>query len=487
MRTPTQRTPIVLLMILAGLASFAAPGRSTHLAPFIDLQQAGLTLSGDGAGLMGWTGGPVDLTVEVHGTVRFALLYWAGRERPCGLDGTGTDCPFAEPFKDQLMSFAGAPVSGTVIGTETQPVSGGGPILNIGYFVDVTSMVAAAGAGVHTFSFGDGDPASNLWRLDGVGLLVGSIDPADPNVYRVVVWDGLDLAFGPDPTPGDNRVTAPADLDHGANLSARAADLWLFAGDGTLDRPDHVTISNNATVFNELNGSNGPQWDVETWTVDIPAGIGITSVQFHSLPVNENPDSLLWVLAAVRVQQLDTQPPTCPTTVVTGPPAQAITTFQDTGSGLAEILVVKSENADTVVPPFTVGTTDPVTVTSTKIDQTKRARIEIRATDLAGNVAICDPIHTLVVREAGRSVELTFTDVPRIEDKVTVMNGDPGLLHLEVTVNGAKLKIQNLAPGEIRNLDIAPWMVEGDNTVTLRATGKPGGSADVIIWDQTAE
>jgi hypothetical protein len=56
---------------------------------------------------------------------------------------------------------------------------------------------------------------------------------------------------------------------------------------------------------------------------------------------------------------------------------------------LAEILVTRSENADTVVPPFTVGTTDPVVVTSTKIDQTQPATVEIRVTDVAGNARVC--------------------------------------------------------------------------------------------------
>ena len=65
-------------------------------------------------------------------------------------------------------------------------------------------------------------------------------------------------------------------------------------------------------------------------------------------------------------------------------------TVQDTGSGLASLVITRSENADTVAPPFTVGTTDPVVVSSTKIDQTQPARVTLLVTDLAGNVTICD-------------------------------------------------------------------------------------------------
>ena len=73
-----------------------------------------------------------------------------------------------------------------------------------------------------------------------------------------------------------------------------------------------------------------------------------------------------------------------------GPPARVEFTVQDTDCGLAEILVVRSANADTVVPPFTVGTTEPVIVTSTKIDQSQPATVEFRTTDLCGNVSTCE-------------------------------------------------------------------------------------------------
>jgi hypothetical protein len=53
------------------------------------------------------------------------------------------------------------------------------------------------------------------------------------------------------------------------------------------------------------------------------------------------------------------------------------------------LLVTRSENADTVVPPYTVGTTDPVVVSSTKIDQSQPARVEVRAADLCGSVRTC--------------------------------------------------------------------------------------------------
>src|SRR5829696_1628478 len=88
----------------------------------------------------------------------------------------------------------------------------------------------------------------------------------------------------------------------------------------------------------------------------------------------------------------------CPVTLNDpGPPARIEMTFQDTDCGLAELLVLRSENADTVVPPFIPGTTDPVVVSSTKIDQTQPMCVEIRVTDTAGNVSFCTYCESLTI------------------------------------------------------------------------------------------
>jgi hypothetical protein len=478
----------VKILLIVSMLCFAAMASATHLQPFIDLQEKGLTLAGDGVGLMGWGGVPKDLTVTVGGPVRFALLYWAGRERPCvETPAASGDCSgVAQPFKDQDVTLDGTAIRGTIIGTETQPITGGGPILNIGYFADVTSLVSAKGVGTHNFSFGDGDAGNNIWRLDGATLIVGFTTPGDNNWYRVLVGDGLDSAFGPDPTPGETRVTASYVFNHGINLSPRTAELWLALGDGTADRPDHVTISNNATIFDGLDGSDGPQWDTDKLAIDIPAGVGTTAVQAFSQPNNENPDSLLWEVAALRVRQLDAAPAQCPITLNDpGPPARVEVTIKDTGTGIAEILVTRSENADTVVPPFTVGTTDPIVLSTTKIDQTQKARVEARVTDLAGNVRICDPILLLLVRDKSESASLSAgSDVPRVEDKVTITNGAPGLKKIDIIVNGQTFKVKSLKDGEEVTVDISSAMVPGDaNKVDFQVKGKQGAFANVMIWD----
>jgi hypothetical protein len=478
------RKTILLIAVLSFLA-LASPGSATPLAPFIDLQEAGLTVVEDGEGLMFWDhASPVNLNVAIGGNVRFALLYWAGRERPCNFNGT--TCTFSQPFKDQEIKFNNVSITGTVIGTESQPTSAGGPILNIGYFADVTSLVVSGNN-----SFADDNTASNLWRLDGVGLFIAYTDAADSTFYRVLVWDNLDFAYGDDPTPGETRVTSPVTFGHGATSFDRTAQLWLFAGDGEASRPDETTISNNPTLFNVLDSvPDGQQWTTDEYTINIPANVDTTVVQMHSRPPGQNPDSMLWEMAALRValpgelEELPPTPPSCPTVVISGPPAQAVTTFQDTGSGIVSLVVTLSQNADTVVPPFIPGTTEPITVTSTKIDQTQRARIEIRATDGAGNVAICDPIHLIVVRETGKPVTDSNTDVPRAEDKVTIRNGDPGLSNLSILVNGVRFKVTGLKKGGETTVDISSALHDGNNNIVgFEAHGKKGSWAEIIIWD----
>jgi len=475
-------------MMLIGLLAFAGAGGATHLAPFIDLQEQGLSLTDDSHGLQNWGGGPVGYTVTINGPVRFALLYWAGRERPCTLDGSGTNCPYTQPYKDQVVNFDGNPLTGTVIGDETQPASGGGPILNIGYYADVTGIVSAAGTGTHTFTLSDGDGASNLWRLDGASLIVAYRDSTNLATYRVMIHDGLDFAYGDDPTPGETQVTNPVVFNHGINFSNRSAELMLVAGDGEASRPDNTTISNNPTQFNILNQSQGPQWNTPMIPINIPSGVGTTTVQMNSAPAGQNPDSLLWEVAALRVEQLDAAGATCPARVIAGPPTQLVVTVADSTTGLQSIVVTQSDNADTPVPPFTVGTTDPVTITATKINQSQPAHVTIQVTDLAGNTVTCDPIITLVQRSLNGDPQKSKGRVSQAENTVLIMNGSPGLKNLTTVVNGVVFRTTGLRNGETRSIDISSALRPGtNNKVIVRGHGPKDSTATVVVSDGSVQ
>ncbi|HEV2844608.1 MAG TPA: hypothetical protein VG477_07165, partial [Thermoanaerobaculia bacterium] len=194
---------------------------ATTLTPALDIEGQGLSMVSAGGGL---ETGATSVMVNIGGPVQAALLYWAGRDRPCPMSGGVCVVPF-QPYKDQVLRFDGTLVTGTIIGTEFQPVSGGGPINNIGFLADVTSIVQAKGTGLQSFSIADGDPASNLFRLNGASLVVIYTAPADTNVYRLMLFDGLDFAFGADPTPGEPQVATPVTFRHGAVAAARTAQL----------------------------------------------------------------------------------------------------------------------------------------------------------------------------------------------------------------------------------------------------------------------
>jgi len=294
----------VLSLVLALIAGGVS---ATPLSVALDLQGQGLAVADGGVGMQGIGTGTRSLTVDIGGPVQAALLYWVGRDRPCPMSGGSCVIPF-QPYKDQVLRFEGNLITGTVIGTEGQPVSGGGPINNIGYLADVTSVVQAKGTGLQTFALKDGDTSSNLFRLNGAGLLVIYTDAADTASYRLIVYDGLDFAYGADPTPGDTRVTALVTFNHGADTAPRVGRLRVFAGDAEAGRPDRIDISNNGSVFNGLDGSDGVSFDSDALVVNVPAGVASTTAQLFSAPANQNPDSLLWVLGLLRLPLPETGP-----------------------------------------------------------------------------------------------------------------------------------------------------------------------------------
>lgn len=283
---------------LALLLLVAAAAPATTLQVALDIQGPGLSFAAGATGLHDTRSGTI--SVNIGGPVQGALLYWAGRDRPCPEVAGACVIPF-QPYKDQLLSFDGNLITGTVIGTEGQPISAGGPINNIGYLADVTGIVQAKGTGPQSFPVADADLASNLFRLNGATLIVIYSDPGDSALYRLIVYDGLDFAYGIDPTPGPTRVTVPVTFSHGADPAARLAQLLVSSGDGEATRPDRIDISNNPSVVNGLNSSAGHSWDADWLPVNIPAGVGSTTVQLFSEPLDQNPDSLLWILGAMRV------------------------------------------------------------------------------------------------------------------------------------------------------------------------------------------
>jgi hypothetical protein len=157
---------------------------------------------------------------------------------------------------------------------------------------------------------------------------------------------------------------------------------------------------------------------------------------------------------------------------------------RDAGSGLASVQVTQSTNANTVVPPFTAGTTNPVIVRGTKINNGAGSRVMLRVTDVAGNVTDCDP--EVVLLKIGRKgvARKTLRGVPRAEHKVLVQNQRPGVRSVALRVNGKRFVAPAMKRGATRRMNIASAMRRGArNKVTVIARGRPGSSVVVVLSD----
>jgi hypothetical protein len=176
-------------------------------------------------------------------------------------------------------------------------------------------------------------------------------------------------------------------------------------------------------------------------------------------------------------------PPRCEVVEVRdGPPTELDVAVQDLGSGLASIAIERNKNFSVDIPEFRPGTHDEITVTATRVNQSQSAVLQLRVTDRCGNVIVCDPVMTMVIRTAGAPVSQVFTGIPAEEHYIRVQNGRPGVTNLHVFVNGESFKLPGLKDGETMTLDVRDAMRAGNqNTIRLVALGAPGGSAMVII------
>ena len=299
-------------------------------------------------------------------------------------------------------------------------------------------------------------------------------------------WEGLsNLKFFKYDTPGhictDGIQFGLADIartSYFVEVDIGHLDGFTFVAEGPL------LASTNLGQLGDLNppvdagGEPNPFGSFYTLKWDTPATVGkYIELRFSGSRIAST------IKGPIENCTIDSTKPGCDLTAVgtdSSGKKYIEVTARDQGTGLKSIQVTQSTNAATPVPAFTQGTTDPVVVRSTKINQSKPSQLGLRVTDMFGNVTDCDPVLTSVVREGDQ----TFTGLPRAESKVTILNGDPGLKRVKLVVNGVTFKEADLAAGEVRSFDVAAAMLPGNaNTIQISASGKKGASADVVISD----
>lgn len=381
--------------------------------------------SSDGLGQDSSTGGTVQADVPSGSTVEQAYLY-------------GTYFFNTSPDEAQrTIDF-----DGTNVVLQTLPNSEPGPCCELSTArAEVTSQVAAkvgSGGGITDFAI-NSDPDF----LDGVALVVIFSNPALPET-TIAVLDGGSKQEGDQATfnfaaPID--PTAPgflATMALGSGFSYQGVEGHTCGGPLT-GQFSTVTVNgqlltNCAGNFDDGQGADGalitvggvgdsldnptppdnPPTDDELYNLVPFLRQGDTQLVINTTNPSGDDNLFLAVIATSAEATVTTEicnngidddgdglvdgaDPDCderaPSCRVTarraGPPAEADATVQDPLSGLADVLVTRAENADVVVPAFTAGTTSPVVVTATKIDQGQRARVGLRVTDVQGNVTRC--------------------------------------------------------------------------------------------------
>jgi hypothetical protein len=272
--------------------------------------------------------------------------------------------------------------------------------------------------------------------------------------------------------------------------------VWLSGGLGDTftipipvshPRPVLCRFATDAEVggpYGEPN-PNGMTIDADTCVITWTPTSGDTNALWTTQVRVEEAERLPYLSTAVDfLLGLDAVPPVCRLSVSSGPPVQLRLSFQDSKSGLSRIEVLTAENVNVFIPPFTPGETGERVGSGTKIDQNRPGWLTIRVTDLAGNETDCDPVITQVIRATGRPETQTYAGVPPAERVVTILNGDPGLKQVQIDVNGRRFNVSGLQDGEKRTLDVGAAIVTGiDSTFKLTPHGKPGGTAEVVIWD----
>lgn len=269
------------------------------------------------------------------------------------------------------------------------------------------------------------------------------------------------------------QVTAagPFTIDEGDPLS-----FTVSASDP--DSADTITLSVNglpagATMTPPLPFS-GPASGISSvfdWTpASGQAGNYLISYMVFD---DQGASSTCNVEITVNAPAVDTLSPSCAVTGGTpGPPATLEITIQDDESGLAQINVLIANNVSINIPPFTVGTNDPVVVVATKLDQSQTSMVLLQAFDVAGNSIICDPVYQRIstMIPEGYALKQNFPNPfnPGTRIDFDVPSGNGGAVNVSIKVydiTGREVKSlleRNMQPGQ--------YSVEWDATNNSGAT-----------------
>jgi Bacterial Ig-like domain (group 1) len=276
------------------------------------------------------------------------------------------------------------------------------------------------------------------------------------NVQASAAIVGAGVVLGPaaatNPVGTNHTLTATVQNTNGDPVSGATVTFTAVSGPNAGLTHSSVTDVNGHATFIYSSASAG----TDTWTASFTDTAGLHTSNQATKTWQSSGDSVgpMCLLSAT----------------VTGPPKQIQITVQDSGSGLQSVQVTTSDNADTVVPPFAGGTTSPVIVTSTKIDQSQSSRVALKVTDAAGNKIECDPIWP----GTGGKLRLftkTFSNVVAGRHVLRIYNAGATLRPFTISVNGKRLTAM-VAPHRTRAIAVGYLLHRNRNVISVRASGK---------------
>ena len=379
--------------------------------------------------------------------------------------------------------------------------------LVISFTYDANGLVDDFGGSAHAWSqlgirevgYGNFNPT---WDVEGAGVwftsdydwTVDTFDPDPPGSPILDLDDKMILqkAGGhgesdynlpsPPPNPGANhRVWFDRDsVDQWQAQNPLAVDGGTYNTNGIYDIVItlHATGPTSGTAYMSINGlDQGFETDGDWTTMELtPAGMTFTGDMskmqvFYGLYGYGATHSVTFNNITVE-GTLESVPPTCQLVSYDPGPPQVIYIgeVKDSESGLASITVVQSTNLTISWTSFTPGTTDPVTVTLTKIDNNQPGWVVLEVTDMAGNSIMCDPVYTTLSNIAPERFEL-LQNYPNPFNPTTT-------IHFKVapTINNTanvSLKIYDLSGREVKTLVNEP-MQPGEYAVEWDGTNNSG-------------
>ena len=111
---------------------------------------------------------------------------------------------------------------------------------------------------------------------------------------------------------------------------------------------------------------------------------------------------------------------------------------------------------------------------------------------MAGLKTSCDPLDFTITLD-GFAEQRVFKNLSRAEHYVGIVNGDPGLRHISLMVNGMPFTNMAVRPNGRYMFDIQSAMTApgqdgrsgSKNTLSVFASGARGASAEVIVGDSS--